>query len=53
MGGNDERPTMWLSNHDFGVDECHPIELQVGFNSREIAGRDSNLSWEKMKGNSL
>ena len=26
---------MWLSNHDFGVDECHPVELRDGFNSRE------------------
>jgi hypothetical protein len=31
-GKNDDRPTMWLSNHDFGVDECHPVELRVGFN---------------------
>jgi hypothetical protein len=24
---------MWLSNHDFGVDECHPVEFFIGFNS--------------------
>ena len=26
---------MWLSNHGFAVDECHPVELREGSNSRE------------------
>jgi hypothetical protein len=45
---------MWLSNHGFAADECHPVELRVGANSREknwktfesLRGKDGEFAKE-------